>query len=172
MSDKADHERSVLLEFCRSASLPLDDQSIQQREPPEPDILCFIGAQQRYFELGRLLDPEMTKLTNWSLRHPGEFVKPEVERIGLPERDMLAQKLEKLYMTNGVRCDLLLYYDADRAEPHLAGGIPPIPFPDYAWAVMQPILEKSTGPFERVWVYERYRKTVLWHFPSTKFDAA
>jgi len=83
----------------------------------------------------------------------------------MPERDMLIRKLNSSYETHGLPCDLLLYYDADVTAPHLAGGIPPISFEIVTHQVMQPILEKSMGPFERVWVYERYRRTVLWRFP-------
>ncbi len=99
--EKAEHECEVFAEFCRAASLPVVDGSTQACPPPEPDILCTLGNERTYCELGRLLDPEAPKLVLEMLRRHPEPATPRLGRFGLPERDILRQKLQKHYETHG-----------------------------------------------------------------------
>jgi hypothetical protein len=59
---------------------------------------------------------------------------------------------------------LLLYFDAEHR--HLEGGLPPMDFSVHAEFVMVPLLRASMGAFSRVWVFERFRHSVLWQFQA------
>jgi len=98
-------------------------------------------------------------------------IRPPIERIGLPERDVLRRKiertLEKPYDTKGSPVELLLYFHADAEKPLTAGCLPPIgDVAEHVKHVMLPILQNSAGQFRRVWVYERYRPSILWSWPG------
>lgn len=147
------HELRVFREFALAAGLGKDADLAESRPSPEPDILCRSKAGARYFELGRLTDTEHAKTVLQALRQAPKPVTPDLSKIKLPERDVLRRKLAKRYQSNGHPIELILYFDS---EPrHLEGGIPPVDFAFHAQHVMVPLLAKSMGPFERVWVFER-----------------
>src|SRR5437868_6974259 len=110
---KGEHERQVFLEFCSTASLPVNSSSVETRTPPEPDIRCMMAGQAEYYELARVLDEEIPKERIEALRRAPELIRPRLLRIGVPERDVLQQKLGKTYRTDGLPVDLLLYFDAE-----------------------------------------------------------
>ena len=141
----------------------VSEESVEERHPPEPDIFCQLGSQPVYFELALLLDSEVPKSRLEALRRAPEQVKFPIGKVGLPERDVLVKKMQSKYETGGVPIQLLLYFDA--SDILTAGTIPPADFDDHAKQVMLPILESSSGPFQRVWVYERYRPSILWSWP-------
>jgi hypothetical protein len=162
------HELAVYREFAIAASLQWPLECAEARRPPEPDIFVAYADQSRYFELGRLADAEHARTILKALRESPRPVKPNVSKIKLPEREVLRRKLAKTYITNGYPLDLLLYFDAE--EFHLLGGLPPMEFCEHAKFAMLPLLQLSMGPFQRVWVFERYRRTVLWQYPFPKAE--
>ena len=163
MDTKAQHERSVFLDFARAANLCVDEASVEARNPPEPDIWCICEGQPAYFELGRLLDQGMQRLRLKAMRDSPRPVTADPKDVGLPERDVLRAKLTKRYSTDGVPVDLLLYFDAETWL--VVGGIPPVAFPWHARHVMEPLLTPMPAHIRRVWVFERYRNSVLWCHP-------
>ena len=163
MDAKAKHERSVFLDFAKAAKLSVDEASVEMRSPPEPDIWCICEGKGAYFELGRLLDQGMQRLRLKAMREAPRQVTVDPKDVGLPERDVLRTKLNKRYSTDGVPLDLLLYFDAENWL--VAGYIPPIEFALHARHTMEPLLTPMPAHVRRVWVFERYRNSVLWCHP-------
>jgi hypothetical protein len=159
----AEHELEVFHEFARAAGLRLDSESARVCNPPEPVILAQVAGQARYFELGRLADSGFAAFMLEVDRRAPQPITPQYGKFGYPQRDMLIQKLSKVYESFGRPIDLLLYFDND--APHLTGPIPPHPFEYEAQHVMEPIVRQSMGPFQAIWYFERYRHQVLWRFP-------
>jgi len=167
--EKQEHERRVFAEFAASASLPVDEASIRSGERGKPDIFCKLAGMLTYFELARVSDSKMNKLRIRTLlaavrRGAPVMQKVDASEFGLPERDVLREKLKNNYETDGAPVDLLLYYDVEDFKA--LGAIPPIVGDEFFRDTMGRTLESSHGPFQRIWVYERYTKKVLWRFPE------
>lgn len=162
---RKNHEQQVFREFVEAERLNVDQSTIECRQPPEPDILCICNGSPVYFELGRIFDPYLGKLRNLALSLPaGTLITPNTSCTKVPERLTLEKKLSKRYKTDGNPVELLLYHDAENFR--VAGPIPPVDFTLHAKTVMEPLLEQSPTKFRRVWVFERYRKSVIWRYPS------
>jgi hypothetical protein len=161
---KQQHELEVFRAFAIAANLDVASDSIELRMPPEPDIWCCCNGEIVYFELGRLLDQGMQRLRLRAMREAPQPVALDYKEIGLPERDMLRTKLTAAYTTTGFPLELLLYFDAENWL--VAGGIVHDDFPWHARHVMQPLLTPMPTHVRRVWVFERYRNTVLWSHPQ------
>ncbi|MFL5140315.1 MAG: hypothetical protein ACJ8C9_16900 [Microvirga sp.] len=172
MDPKAQHERSVFLDFVKAANLSIDEASVKVcRGEREPDIWCLCEGQPAYFELTRLLDPEMQterlKVMQASLdaARPGR-PPPQVPlnlKVRLPEHDTLRKKLAKKYATGGTFLDIVLYYDA---EDWLRAGFIPLPTAArHAKFAIEPLLTPMPSHIRRVWLFERYRNSLLWCHP-------
>ena len=169
MNTKSKHERLVFLEFAEATKLSFDANTVEVCCPPEPDIRCLCAGQPNYFELGRILDKHMQKSRIKAIKNAPQMVWADTKRIGLAERDVLRAKLTKKYSVGCNPLDLILYFDAENAL--LAGGLPPIEFATHAKHVMQPLLTPMPDHIRRVWVFERYRKSVLWNYPPLESKA-
>jgi hypothetical protein len=161
---KAQHERSVFLDFAKASRMQIDEDLVEVRNPPEPDIRCSCEGHSTYFELGRLLDQGLQRLRLKARRIAPQQVSCDYNSVGLPERDVLRAKLSKSYSTSGLPLELLLYFDAESWL--VAGGLPPVDFPWHAKHAMGPLLTPMPPHIRRVWVFERFRNTVLWFHPS------
>jgi len=162
---KPQHELSVFLDFAKAAGISIDTSTVESRNPPEPDIRCICASEPVYFELGRILDPYMQNRRKKALKNAPTQVSVNTNRAGVPERDMLQEKLSKHYQTDGVPLELLLYYDTER--PMVMGGIPPVDFESLALQIMVPLLTPMPSHIRRVWVFERYRNSVMWRYPRS-----
>jgi hypothetical protein len=157
MDHKSQHELAVFAEFAKAASLRFS--ATESRQPPEPDILAIDENGPVYFELGRLLDPEMQRMKLHAMRRAPEQVALADYNVKLPEREMLMRKIEKQYQLGSLPIELLLYYDNSN---WLVGDVPVAAnFVRHADFVMRPICEQSKK-FRREWVFERHHNTVLW----------
>ena len=161
---KRAHELAAFLQLVELAQLPIEVTSIEIRDPPEPDVYCVASTGPVYFELGRLLDPWIPKLRLEMLRVAPEQVAVDPMRMRLPERTVLEQKLSKSYVTNGYPVELALYYDFDQ-QNLITTGFPVEPIENYARYVWEPLIAETPGVFRRVWVFERYRPSLLWCYP-------
>jgi hypothetical protein len=57
--NQAEKERAVFLEFVPASGLAVDTESVENRTPPEPDIVCQISGRGMVgFELTELIDQE------------------------------------------------------------------------------------------------------------------
>ena len=159
MDTKASHEKDVLTEFVSASGSSIEIASIETRTPPEPDLYCVDANGSLYFELSRLLDPEMQRMRLQAMRRAPEQVATSNYNIKLPEREILQRKIEKQYQTKSLPLELLLYYDNTNC---LVGDVPI--FADFAYHAEHVMLPLCTSQkkFRRVWVYERHHKTVLW----------
>lgn len=162
---KSSHEIEVFQEFAVASGLDIDPKSITSCEPPEPDILCEIGGTPYYFELGRLLDKHSPQLRIEMVRSAPAPVPINPLLFGMPERDMLISKIEKSYETHGRPIDLILYYDNGDDNWLTVGAPPPSEFQQFAVDIVQPEIESRYVVFARIWIFERFRRSILWKFP-------
>lgn len=116
-----------------------------------------------------MLDAEHSRTVLKALRQAPAPVISDLTKIKLPEREILRAKLLKSYESRGLPIELILYFDTERR--HLEGGLPPMDFSVHAQFVMAPLLHASMGAFSRVWVFERYRHSVLWQFEAQRGGA-
>lgn len=59
---KASREMHVFLEFIEKSGLPIERDSVENRPPPEPDILCMHKEEGFIaFELGELCNEEIAE---------------------------------------------------------------------------------------------------------------
>jgi len=156
----------VFREFTEAAGLAVEDGSIEPKEPPAPDIFCRLSGGAQFFELGRLLDQRSPQLRLEALRQHSSLVPVDPVKFGLPERDMLRQKLRKTYETAGRPVELVLYYDWG-PDAFLTHSTPP-PMdlsPEFVSTVIMPECGTTPGPFQRIWFFDRFRRSVLWRYP-------
>jgi hypothetical protein len=118
---KSDHEIDVFIEFAQVNGMSITRENIEPRQPPEPDLRLKAPEGHVYFELGRILDPEMQRARLHAMRSAPTPVAAANYDVKLPERQVLKRKIAAAYETNGAPIELLLYYDnAD----WLVGGFP------------------------------------------------
>ncbi len=146
-------EMLVFQSFAPSSGLPIDEGSAENRDPHYPDILCTISGQRYWFELGQIIHEEMAQKVNPKRRKLDSGFSYDQEG---PFVDLVTSKASKKYVTEGAPVDLILHFDprfgtatAVRrlCEKHIA------------------LLEKLTtmGLFKRVWVFDDFKKVVVWH---------
>jgi hypothetical protein len=145
-------EMLVFQSFASVSGLPIDEGSAENSNPDHPDILCTISGQKYWFELGRIINEEVAEKLNPSRRkRDGGFSYDQ----GKPFVDLINSKASKKYVTEGAPADLVLHFDLRLGTA----------------AAIERLVEKhatlldsvpSRGPFERVWVFDEYTKTVLW----------
>lgn len=69
MNNQANHELSIFSSFVMATKLAVTPNSIQKRQPPEPDILCSIeGRGDVAFELVEIVDESMARRDSDALR--------------------------------------------------------------------------------------------------------
>jgi hypothetical protein len=145
-------EMLVFLRFAAASGLPIDEGSPENRDPNYPDILCTISGQRHWFELGRIIHEEVAeKLNANQSKHVGGFSYNQEE----PLVYVVTEKAKKNYNTENAPVDLILHFD-----PRFGSA-----------ATAQRLCEKNeallkslttTGPFERVWVFDEFNKVVVW----------
>lgn len=116
---------------------------MESREPGQPDILCLINGERRYFEITRGADKSFEEILtgrNPNVHAPCPFPIDTCQNVC----DRLNEKLDKRYLLSGHRADLLIYleYPIERTlMPRMlkASG-----------------LERAVraGPFSRIWIYD------------------
>lgn len=71
MATQAEIERAIFWEFAGACPLPIVPESIESREPPEPDILCSLATgEQIAFELVESIDSGLAADFNISVELP------------------------------------------------------------------------------------------------------
>ena len=159
---QSEHEIRVFLEFAQVKKMAITLKDAEQCEPHEPDLWYKVTEGIVYYELGRILDPEMQRLRLHAMRGAPKPVSLADCGVKLPEREMLNRKITHLYETGGAPVELLLYYDH---ENWLVWNCPVHgDLETQGKAVMRPICE-SQSRFQRVWVFDRVRQRVVWSYP-------
>jgi hypothetical protein len=131
-AQKAARELNIFREFIKMSGLPIDPATVENREPPEPDILCIIqGDGPVAFELVELCNPELAKDIGDQLKRG---TQSKFLMLDDPSRVAFLSKLGKSYRTNApfelvcytgrtaVPSDLSLITLRDLADDH---GIAP-----------------------------------------------
>ena len=91
-------ELKVFKEFVKYSKLPVDLETIEQPEPPAPDISCFIESGGYVaFELTQISD-QNAKRNVAKLLETGDE-RYTYNRLGDPTRELLKKKLRKRYVT-------------------------------------------------------------------------
>jgi hypothetical protein len=162
------HELQVFLGFASAANLPLKEGSAVNADPPEPDILCTIGGEQLYFELGEIMweppdSPGSTLAKGYHLSTERSQRKANLAAQGKHEdadkiqtrgqmryppllsiKQALDKKCSRFYTTQGRSVSLLLYFE--RQSPYE---------PYHLLFECIPQLKEIIGrnQFDRIWIY-------------------
>ena len=141
-NDKARRERAVFRDFAQRCGLSIVSGSIENREPPQPDIYCEIeGEGPMAFELAEFADESFAKEIAHVSKHPEDSGKG-YPRAGEEVMDILADKLNNKTYDRSSPIDLICY-TAGRT------GLPP----NVLVPMMRTCIKKNpgTGPFRGVW---------------------
>jgi hypothetical protein len=149
-------EIGIFRAFRTASGLPVDEGSEANRNPDYPDIECSIAGQQYFFELGRIISPEVAeKLEPKRRKLEGGFSFNQEQ----PLLDIVESKKKKSYTTNGSPVDLILHFDL-----RLGTG-----------ATVERLIQRNpnlleclctTGPFKRVWVFDEHANKVVLMAPE------
>jgi hypothetical protein len=143
-------ELSTFVEFAKSAHLPVE--APENAKSPRPDILCQIGGEEHWFELGRITDTDLARTISipWP-KDPTPFSFAQKE----PLLRIIEKKAAAHYETNGRPVDLVLYFeqqppDRTALERHLRESADSLN------------KLRQSGLFSRIWIYDKWSKSVLW----------
>ena len=156
-------EMLVFQSFASVSGLPIDEGSAENRDPDYPDILCTISGQRYWFELGQIIHEEAAEKVNPKRRKLDGGFSYDQEQ---PFVHLISSKASKSYVTDGFPVDLILHFDLRFGSA----------------AAVQRLCEKhtallgalaTTGPFRRVWVFDAFKKVVVWpKRPKLRADSA
>ena len=111
---KATGERLIFEEFVHRALLDISPDTIESRDPPEPDIHCATRAGEPLaFELGEICAAELARDLVELGRNADR--KPAQRWPGDPTEAMYQKKIAKSY--SAVKTSLLLYTDGRTTIP-------------------------------------------------------
>lgn len=138
-------EKSVFNMFVLACPYPIQKDSIQKRQPPEPDIYCKLkDSADKYFELVECIDASLAKSSGGGFSSPDEQVWVEP----------FEKKFRKKYAKS---CELLAYFDIQ---------------PMFAETTWLPIVESfikynlKRSPFNKVWIYSVPQQRILFTYPN------
>jgi hypothetical protein len=148
-------EIEVFDAFVAAAGIAVDANSGANASAPEPDIRCTVAGALHYFELGEITDQPVARTLADALKYdePRGTAFSQTE----PFAYIIAKKRTKTYTTTGARVDLILYYRTQYA-----------PWASYFTDMLtsnMTALDALTigGPFQRVWIFDFNKATILWH---------
>ncbi len=148
-------EVEVFDAFTVASGIAVDPHSRVNAPAPEPDIRCTTAGVLQYFELGEITDQPVARTLADALKYdePRGTSFSQTE----PFTYIIAKKGTKTYTTNGAPVDLVLYYRTQHA-PWASY------FADMLASSMAELDALTTGgPFQRVWVFDFNKATILWH---------
>ena len=110
-SKKSRRELVIFRDFAKRSSLPIIPDSIENRCPPEPDILCRLGADEWVaFELKEICSPDLRKGISDSIKSRGQYT-PYIRGTSEYEEEKINDAFEKNYETEHPT-ELLFYVGA------------------------------------------------------------
>ena len=146
-AEKGDAEISAFRAFVCLSGLSIDPNSVEKREPPEPDLRCrHLDGRVVTFVVVRLVDESIAEVFA-----AGSAARTDAFRTADPSERMVRRKLTRKYETD-FPIELLVYTDR-RLITH--DGI------------IVPILERVFAsvpdhPFRRAWFMSNGRVRPLW----------
>ena len=140
-NDKARRELEVFHEFAHRCGLSIVSGSIENREPPQPDIYCEIeGEGPMAFELAEFADEDLAKEIAHVPKHPEDSGKNCI-RPG-EVMPILADKLNNKHYESSCPIDLICYTAGRTILP------PNVLVPQMYTYIREHL---DTGPFRGVW---------------------
>jgi hypothetical protein len=145
-------ELTVFTSFASASGLGIDAGSPANEDPPRPDIRCTVSGSLHWFEIGQIISPEVASKINPKRRSLEGGFSFDQE---IPFVDIVTKKACKNYETHGAPVELVLYFDL-----HLGSR-----------SAVQRQIEKhagllkslvAEGPFARVWIFDAWKKTIVW----------
>jgi hypothetical protein len=155
---KDEWERKIFLEFAVAARIDVDSGSVSSGSPPHPDIRYTVAGVERWAELVEITDQDLAKNHMMAVK-TGAITGGAFSQRAPLERSILS-KAAKSYNTNGSRLDLVAYYD----KQFPAVSVEPDLIPQAIGHMATEML--ASGVWTRIWVYDTWKKTVLWVCPA------
>jgi hypothetical protein len=146
--EKSEIEIMTFREFAKRHSLPIDLNSVEKRNPPEPDILCQnVDGSFVAFELAEICNNDLAK----------ELNQPTCQFFWTSSRlpDILKKKISKVYRTIHP-VDLLLYVDGREITPDN------VIIPKIKYQVRS--IRRSKIRFKRIWFLGRKQSYLVCDF--------
>jgi hypothetical protein len=140
--------------FARVAPLDIDPRTIQNCEPPEPDILCRISRTQHYFELGEVTDKTLAQSAGVAAKKGQDVFSGEFSPLK-PLARIFDQKCSKTYNTGGHFLHLLLHYSIGHQVPH------PTLVTEIEKARPVIVSKLQNSPFSSLWLYDGWDSAVI-----------
>lgn len=147
-------ELEVFRAFVRATELEVDSGSEANGLAPEPDIRCTMDGRVYYFELGEIADQPVARAMANALKH--DEPRGTAYSESRPFAYIIGKKRSRSYTTKDAAVDLVLYYRTQPSPtPSSFGGMLAQSLPD--------LLGLTTpGPFQRVWIFDFNKQSLLW----------
>jgi hypothetical protein len=147
MSNKSDKkgegERVVFSHFAKTMDWPVDEDMIQSRPEPEPDILYDGPYGKIAFEL-------VENCLEYLAHKFSQTIAGEEKKIFDPTEKIICDKLKKTYTTVHP-IELLIYTNGRLAAPN-----------DMAVKRLSDVIEvKRLNPFQRVWYFGKQNEIFM-----------
>jgi hypothetical protein len=133
----------------------IDSDSGINAVKPEPDIYCTVAGTRHYFELGEITDRPVAKSMADAIKH--DEPRGCAFSQDRPFAYIIEKKRSRLYTTSGAPLELLLYYRTQSPPPSSHFG----ELLNNTASDLQALV--TSGPFQRVWIFDFSKKRVLWH---------
>jgi hypothetical protein len=157
---RKEHREFVMFtRFAPAANLNVDPRTIENRKPPEPDILCEVSGTKRYYELGELTDETIPK-NEAKARRAGQDIHGGYISQDDPLEKMILQKCGKTFSTNGLELDLLLYFAVGHQVPH--EGLVKSWIENNRTRIDAAL---KASPFLTIWFYDDWEKRIISRIP-------
>ena len=137
---KSQREPAMFQEFAKRSSLPIVPNSIENRDSPEPDMLCKISGEGPVaFELKEICSSNIAKVVSYL--QSGHDQEPKYIRGDSSDdlRAFLEKVRDKKYKSD-FRIELLFYADGRDGFP-----------PDVIIPTIQSVFDAKPHCFTRVW---------------------
>jgi len=149
---KRQSELDSFRSFASASGLEIDQGSETNTPPPKPDIKCEISGQSYYFELAQIINPNVA-----------ERINPKCQQIKVgfsfdqeaPLVEAIKRKRLKKYETKGAPVDLILHFDLRLGWESTVRAL----IDKHAGLLAELVQD---GPFDRVWIFDEWRKSVIW----------
>ncbi len=149
---KRNLEMTAFRSFTSVSGLVIDEGSVTNEQPPKPDIRCTISGKPRWFEMAQIISEKVAANIN---------LKGHASKRGFsfnqedPFVDVVRKKLTKRYETGGAPVDLILHFNLRLGKSSVVRNL------IQRYSVLLDSLV-STGPFARVWIFDEWRREVIW----------
>lgn len=140
---KGEKEIEIFQRFLGAAVLPVENSTVEKRNPPEPDILYSHNTiGEISFELVEMCDPRLAK----------SIAKQSTDylRTSDPSSNIISKKLRKKYKTDAP-IELLCYTNGRIITPD-----------DVILPTIKPYLQSWRHTFRRAWLLGRKGLYIVW----------